>query len=342
MSTKLRISSRFWVTPNSLLNNPEITLRSKGLYGFIQAKPDGWDFSSERIAGESKDGRDSVRAGLKELEEFGYLERKKTSLGRGQFEVEYILYDIPQFKAKKEELSGTDIPSSIDDRDAELSGTDITTTIIPSINKEINTKKEETKKEDILAFWNSKKIIEHKNTPGIEKDIAKARKSFSDEEIKTGIENYSIIISSARTFFHYKWTLSEFLSRDKWLAVFLYKTEKDYLKDKNQVFTSAADEIKKSDAAKVRSDQIKKAEDQEVEKARQEKRKILNWFDRECTPAVREIIKKTIEENPMMTGLSRPIEGDSDEEIMRKNNLIESTRRLLTPAVIKRYLESTK
>lgn len=68
--SKLRINSRFGVIPNSLLTHKEITLRAKGLYGYIQSKPDGWDFSSERIAYETKDGRDSIRAGLKELESF--------------------------------------------------------------------------------------------------------------------------------------------------------------------------------------------------------------------------------------------------------------------------------
>lgn len=124
-----------------------------------------------------------------------------------------------------DELSRTENPSSIHDQDAELSGTENTTTIIPSVNKKINTKKEiEIKKEDILAFWNTQKIIEHKKmTPSIGKQIEKILKSFSEDDIKKAIKNYSAVFHSPRTWWSHKWTLAEFLSREKGFEVFLEK-----------------------------------------------------------------------------------------------------------------------
>lgn len=68
--SKLTIKSRFAVTPNELLKNPEISYKAKGLYAQIQSKPDGWDFSAERLALEGSEGRDSIRSGLRELEKF--------------------------------------------------------------------------------------------------------------------------------------------------------------------------------------------------------------------------------------------------------------------------------
>lgn len=65
---KLKISEQYGVIPNSVLHDAELSLKAKGLYGYIQSKPDGWEFSAERIMNECKDGLESVRAGLRELE----------------------------------------------------------------------------------------------------------------------------------------------------------------------------------------------------------------------------------------------------------------------------------
>lgn len=92
---KLIIKDRFAVISNELLYNQDISFKAKGLYAYIQAKPADWDFSAERIALETKDGVDSIRAGLKELEKFGYLFRQKTKNNKGHWEMEYILMINP-------------------------------------------------------------------------------------------------------------------------------------------------------------------------------------------------------------------------------------------------------
>ena len=66
---KINIANRFGVIPNELLNNPNVSFKAKGLYAFIQSKPDDWDFSAERIATQTSDGRDAIRSALKELED---------------------------------------------------------------------------------------------------------------------------------------------------------------------------------------------------------------------------------------------------------------------------------
>jgi hypothetical protein len=89
---KIRLYSDFATTPNCLLNNPNISFKAKGLYGYIQSKKEGWDFSAERIAKQSKESVDSVKAGLVELETYGYLQRVKLHNDKGYFEIEYILH----------------------------------------------------------------------------------------------------------------------------------------------------------------------------------------------------------------------------------------------------------
>lgn len=94
---KLILSKTYGIAPNNVLNSENLSFKAKGLYTYIQSKPDGWDFSVERICLQSKDGRESVAAGLKELELEGYLKRVPAINEKGQFSgYDYILYEKAQ------------------------------------------------------------------------------------------------------------------------------------------------------------------------------------------------------------------------------------------------------
>jgi hypothetical protein len=94
--SKLSIHAKFGITPNSLLNNPSISLKAKGLFAFLQSKPEGWDFSVAKIQAQVKEGKDSITEGLKELELAGYLIRDKIKNNAGQWDCDYTLFDSPQ------------------------------------------------------------------------------------------------------------------------------------------------------------------------------------------------------------------------------------------------------
>ena len=87
MNTLRKEGIPFTQIPNELINNNSLSLKAKGLYSYLQSKPSGWRFSSERMVEESKDGIDSIKTGLQELEKQGYLKRVRKNDGR----VEYLL-----------------------------------------------------------------------------------------------------------------------------------------------------------------------------------------------------------------------------------------------------------
>lgn len=91
MSKLIKPAIPYGMVPNSLLNDNRISLKSKGLFAFMQSKPDGWNFSVEKISFQSKEAKSSISEGLKELESFGYLVRKKQQTGNG-FIVDYHLH----------------------------------------------------------------------------------------------------------------------------------------------------------------------------------------------------------------------------------------------------------
>jgi hypothetical protein len=91
---KLIIKNKFGVVPNSILNSNEISLKAKGLYGYLQSKPSGWRFSVSRIASQCKEGKSAIREALKELESVGLLVRKPVRKSNGFWDgYAYILFE---------------------------------------------------------------------------------------------------------------------------------------------------------------------------------------------------------------------------------------------------------
>lgn len=95
--SKIIIKNRYATIPNKLLNNIEISLKAKGLFGFLQSKPDGWSFSKEKISKQTKEGLTSIKSAFKELKDFGYLETIPIKSSDNKFEgYDYILCGFPQ------------------------------------------------------------------------------------------------------------------------------------------------------------------------------------------------------------------------------------------------------
>lgn len=68
--------------PNVLLSDNSLSAIAKALWAYMQSKPDNWQFSSVRIQKDFKEGRKPIQKALTELEESGYLTRKKLKNGR--------------------------------------------------------------------------------------------------------------------------------------------------------------------------------------------------------------------------------------------------------------------
>lgn len=71
----------------TIWGDERLSLKAKGVWGYMRSKPPMWDFSASRMANESLDARKAVLGAMKELERFGYLSRSKLGNGR----VVYVL-----------------------------------------------------------------------------------------------------------------------------------------------------------------------------------------------------------------------------------------------------------
>lgn len=87
MSSLRKEKINFTQVANYVLYDDKLSLKAKGLYAYLFSKPEGWEFSSYRIAEEVKDESRSIQTTLRELEQEGYLERKR----RGDGKVDYLI-----------------------------------------------------------------------------------------------------------------------------------------------------------------------------------------------------------------------------------------------------------
>jgi hypothetical protein len=86
----------FTVMSNHHFRNRELSLKAKGLLSFMLSLSDEWDYTLEGLAKLNKDGVDSIRTAINELENAGYIERGRKRDEKGQLrDSEYIIYEQP-------------------------------------------------------------------------------------------------------------------------------------------------------------------------------------------------------------------------------------------------------
>lgn len=94
-----RPADRFAMIANEALEDGSLTWRARGVLAYLLSRPEGWSTSAERLAAMSpkgKEGRDSMRAVLNELEAAGYVRREKIQDSRGRWSTTLVVYDYPE------------------------------------------------------------------------------------------------------------------------------------------------------------------------------------------------------------------------------------------------------
>ena len=134
MSEKFRIEkkSNFTVVSNDILMNNFMSMKATCLLMKMLGKPDNWDYTINGMRTFCAEGRDAIRSALKELEKFGYLERRKVRDSRGRYtDIEYIIYEEPISRSPRSAYPESENPS-LDSPPSENP---------TEINKEINKKR---------------------------------------------------------------------------------------------------------------------------------------------------------------------------------------------------------
>ena len=82
---------------NHHLRNKTLSLKAKGLLSLMLSLPEDWDYTTRGLSCICKDGVDSIRVGIQELEANGYLVRERRRNENGQYgAIEYTILEKPR------------------------------------------------------------------------------------------------------------------------------------------------------------------------------------------------------------------------------------------------------
>lgn len=94
----------YTVMANHHLRNTDLSLKAKGLLSLMLSLPEEWDYTTKGLARICKDGVDSICAGVRELEDHGYVVRERIRNPNGQLgAIEYTILEQPRTSEPKRE-----------------------------------------------------------------------------------------------------------------------------------------------------------------------------------------------------------------------------------------------
>lgn len=94
----------YTVMANHHLRNTQLSLKAKGLLSLMLSLPEEWDYTTKGLSRICKDGVDSICAGVRELEDHGYVVRERIRNPNGQLgAIEYTILEQPRTSEPKRE-----------------------------------------------------------------------------------------------------------------------------------------------------------------------------------------------------------------------------------------------
>ena len=94
----------YTVMSNYHLRDKSLSLKAKGLLSLMLSLPEDWDYTTKGLAHICKDGVDSICAGVRELEDHGYVVRERVRGANGQLgSIEYTILEQPRTDTASDE-----------------------------------------------------------------------------------------------------------------------------------------------------------------------------------------------------------------------------------------------
>lgn len=141
---------RFTTVDNTVLNDTELSWKAKGLFVYLWSQADEWEFYETEVVKHSTDGIRSMRAGLHELEEKGYLSRKRERVGNRLKGSIWLLSETPQ-KLQNVTLQNDSL-QNVNLQNSTLTNTNNNNT---NYNNKLTTTTGTTEIGSIYEFWES-------------------------------------------------------------------------------------------------------------------------------------------------------------------------------------------
>lgn len=100
----------YTVIDNTVLQDTSISFKAKGIFAYLWMQSDTWNFYEKEVVKHSTDGISSLRAGIKELENHGYLLRQRKRVKGKLKDSMWFLSESPNLDFLKQEKLNLEKP----------------------------------------------------------------------------------------------------------------------------------------------------------------------------------------------------------------------------------------
>jgi hypothetical protein len=92
---RLEKVARYLVVDNALFSEAQLSWEARGLMGYLLSKPDDWRVRLYDLVAHGPAGVHKIQRMLRELEDAGYLHRKRVKRSNGAFDWETTVFETP-------------------------------------------------------------------------------------------------------------------------------------------------------------------------------------------------------------------------------------------------------
>lgn len=188
---KINRNKNYTTMSNYHLKDKRLSLKAKGLLSMMLSLPDDWNYSINGLVAISKENETSIKSGLDELKEYGYLIIEKILPNQTQSKkIEYVynIYEKPNQDSDNQEVENQGVGFlGVDFLGVENQG-QLNTNNKETNNKIINNKINIIN--NIVEYLNQKTNSNYKSSTKKTQDLIKARlnEGFSEEDFKKVID----------------------------------------------------------------------------------------------------------------------------------------------------------
>ena len=181
---RIHKEDNYVIVDKAFLLNEKISLKAKGLLALLLSYPDDWQFYEAEIVQHAADKVNSLKSGLKELIENGYIVRKHAKDEKGKFKCfEYHIYEKPMLE--KPVLEKPTLLNNKDTKNKNTKNKNTKTTPSPELVSE-------------FKAWYSK-YPNQQNEQQTMRNYINTRNKYSAEQLMTALNNYLAEIEEQHT-----------------------------------------------------------------------------------------------------------------------------------------------
>ena len=199
------------VMNKEFLDNKVLSFKAKGILSHLLSKPDDWQVYVSQLIKTSKDGRDSVYSGIKELIDEGYVIRKPKRIKGKMDGYDYDVYETPHKQKQHIEIPFTENPhTGIPHTENQQLLSKDSNHVLTELNNDFKNTSDQISFEPVLTpknetvqlfeYYLEVELVNHKKlTDSMKKSAKMAFKDYSLIELKEMLDRHKQVVEITKS-----------------------------------------------------------------------------------------------------------------------------------------------